>query len=227
MKLLFPPKTTAGWWNLTLVLAIATIVYNLAEGMVSVFFGVQDEALTLFGFGLDSFIELISGAGILVMVLRIRRDPEATKTPFERAALRVTGTGFYLLVGILVLTGVYNLIVGHEPESTFAGVIISCLSIGLMWALVVGKRAAGKALNSAAIIADANCALVCVYMSVALLVSSGVYTLTGFGAVDSLGAFALAYYSYKEGKEAFENAESLSDTCGCSCSCVGECHCES
>lgn len=214
------PKSENGWWRLALALAVITIVYNLAEGLVSVFFGFEDEALTLFGFGLDSFIELISGFGILVMVTRIRIDPDKPKSELERAALRITGGAFYLLVAILVVTGIYNLWVGHKPDNTIPGVIISSISILLMWALVASKKAAGKSLDSPAILADANCALVCVYMSVALLVSSLTYMLTGFGAVDSLGAFALAFYSFNEGREAFEKAESLTDKCGCG----DECH---
>jgi hypothetical protein len=39
-------------------LAIATIVYNILEGLVSVYFGFEDESLALFGFGIDSFIEV-------------------------------------------------------------------------------------------------------------------------------------------------------------------------
>jgi len=47
-----------------IVLAYITIFYNLAEGIVSVYFGLEDETLSLFGFGLDSFVEVISGVGI-------------------------------------------------------------------------------------------------------------------------------------------------------------------
>jgi hypothetical protein len=72
-------------------LAVFYVVHNLAEGVFSVDFGLQDEALTLFGFGIDSFVEALSGLGIFAMVLRIRQHPEAEKTRFERTALRVTG----------------------------------------------------------------------------------------------------------------------------------------
>jgi len=41
------------------LLAIITIVYNLVEGIVSVFFGAADETLSLFGFGIDSFVEVL------------------------------------------------------------------------------------------------------------------------------------------------------------------------
>ena len=76
-----------------------------------------------------------------------------------------------------------------------------------------GKRKVGRALNSAPILADANCTLVCVYMSIVLLVSSLIYQLTGFGWVDSLGALGLIYFSYSEGKESFEKAAGMECEC--------------
>lgn len=47
--------------------------------MVAVFFGQKDTGLTLFGFGVDSFIEVISGLGIAHMVVRIRREPGSAR----------------------------------------------------------------------------------------------------------------------------------------------------
>ena len=50
-------------------LAIFTIVYNLIEGLVVTWFGYHDETLALFGFSVDSFIEMISGIGIAHLLL--------------------------------------------------------------------------------------------------------------------------------------------------------------
>ncbi|MFZ5819467.1 MAG: cation transporter [Chloroflexota bacterium] len=207
-------ETTNRSWRYALWLAIFTILYNLAEGLVSIYFGVSDETLTLFGFGVDSFIEVISGIGILAMVLRIRQNPDTERSRFERSALRVTGTSFYLLALGLAATAVYNLSSGHKPETTLPGVIISLVSIAIMWALVSGKRKVGRALDSAPILADANCTLVCVYMSLVLLASSLIYEFTGFGFVDSLGALGLIYFSVNEGREAFEKARGMECECG-------------
>lgn len=201
------------YWSYALWLAVFTILYNLGEGLISIFFGVSDEALTLFGFGVDSFIEVISGIGILAMVLRIRQSPETPRSQFERTALRVTGTSFYLLAVGLGATAIYNLFTAHKPDTTLPGLIISIISILIMWVLVMGKRKVGHTLNSSPILADANCTLVCVYMSVVLLVSSLVYELTGFGFVDSIGALGLIYFSYNEGKESFEKAAGMEDCC--------------
>ena len=198
-------------WIYALWLAIFTVTYNLAEGLISIYFGASDETITLFGFGVDSFIEVMSGIGILAMVLRIRQNPNASRSRFEKSALRITGISFYILVVGLAVTAVYNLFTAHKPQTTIPGLIISIVSIAMMWALVTGKRKVGRALNSEPILSDANCTMVCIYMSVVLLVSSLIYQLTGFGFVDSIGALGLIWFSYSEGKESFEKAAGMDD----------------
>ena len=194
-------------------LAIITVIYNLIEGLVAIYFGVADETLALFGFGVDSFIEVLSGAGIIAMILRIRRNPDTERSKFEVTALRITGTSFYILALGLGITVTVNLISGHKPETTVAGLVISLISIATMWLLIRAKRDVGEKLNSVPILADANCTLVCLYMSLVLLASSAIYALTGFGFVDSLGAIGLVYFSYNEGKEAFEKARGIECSC--------------
>jgi divalent metal cation (Fe/Co/Zn/Cd) transporter len=206
-------STANKYWSYALWLALFTIFYNLAEGLISIFFGVSDETLTLFGFGVDSFIEVMSGIGILAMVLRIRHNPETPRSQFEKTALRVTGTSFYLLAAGLAISAIYSLFTAHKPETTLPGLIISIISIAVMWALVMGKQKVGRTLDSSPILADANCTMVCIYMSVVLLASSLIYQLTGFGFIDSIGALGLIYFSYNEGRESFEKAAGMEDCC--------------
>lgn len=213
MTTLVQKNTLSIYWQYALWLAIFTIFYNLAEGLISVFFGISDEALTLFGFGADSFIEVMSGAGILAMVIRIRQNPNTSRTRFEITALRITGTAFYLLVVGLGGTAIYNLFTRHKPVTTLPGIIISIISIAIMWLLVAGKRKVGRALNSMPMLADANCTMVCIYMSIVLLASSLIYKFSGFGFVDSIGALGLIYFSVKEGREAFDKARGLECDC--------------
>ena len=194
-------------------LSLFTIFYNIIEGLVSMFLGYADETLSLFGFGADSFIEVMSGIGIAIMILRIRQNPESPKSTFEKTALRITGTAFYLLSAGLFAGIVLNLITRHKPETTLPGVIISLVSIAVMAWLMAAKKNIGRKLNSEPIIADANCTRVCVYMSLVLLASSLVYELTGFAYADAIGAAGLMYFSITEGKEAFEKVKGKE--CGC------------
>lgn len=188
-------------------LSLFTIAYNVVEGIVSMLLGYQDETLVLFGFGVDSFIEVISGIGIAIMILRIRKNPTSSKSKFEVTALRITGTAFYLLSAGLVIGIILNLITDNKPETTLWGIIISLVSILVMIWLVIAKKSIGKKLKSEPIIADANCTKICVYMSLVLLVSSMIYELTGFKYADVIGAAGLVYFSVTEGMEAFEKAK--------------------
>jgi divalent metal cation (Fe/Co/Zn/Cd) transporter len=188
-------------------LSLFTIFYNILEGIVSMVLGYQDETLTLFGFGADSFIEVMSGIGIAVMILRIKKNPDSPKSSFENSALKITGTAFYLLSAGLLSAIILNLISHHKPDSTLWGTIISLVSIAVMVWLMNAKKNVGKKLQSAPIIADANCTKICVYMSVVLLLSSLVYELTGFVYADIIGAAGLIYFSISEGKEAFDKAK--------------------
>lgn len=80
--------------------------------------------------------------------------------------------------------------------------------------LIHYKLKVGRALDSQAIIADANCTKTCLYLSVILFISSVGYELSGVGGFDTLGALLIAYFSFKEGREAFEKAKT-GKNCGC------------
>lgn len=203
------------WYRWALLLAGITIFYNLAEGLVSVWFGLGDETLALFGFGLDSFIEVLSGIGILHMIIRQRRQPEQkVRDAFEVTALRITGTAFYLLIAGVGLTALVNLGAGHKPETTFWGIVVSSLSIATMYALMRAKLSVGDKLDSAALKADANCTRACLYMSFLLLAASLIYQATGFAYADSLGALGIMWFAWREGQEAFDKAANKRTCCG-------------
>lgn len=203
------------------LLALLTVLYNIVEGVVSVWFGVSDETFALFGFGLDSFVEVMSGVGVWHMVRRLRGGGEERRDEFERRALRITGGAFYLLALGLVATTVVGAVQGHRPESTFWGIVVSVVSIAAMWLLIRAKVSVGHALSSSAILADAACTRVCLYLSFILLAASAGYELLGIPLLDAAGALGVAWFSWKEGREAFDKAKGLNCSCSCSCSSAG------
>jgi divalent metal cation (Fe/Co/Zn/Cd) transporter len=203
-------------------LALITIVYNIAEGLISIFFGLGDESMSLFGFGLDSFVEVVSGIGIWHMIRRFRQNGGEQLDRFEQRALRITGTAFYVLTLGLVITSITDLVRGHRPESTFWGIVISLISIVSMWALIRAKVSVGTKLKSQAILADAACTRVCLQLSVVLLIASAGYKLTNIGVLDSIGALVIGGLCFREGKEAFEKARTGSFSCACGGSCKKE-----
>jgi len=197
-----------------LILSMATILISLLEGIASVYFGYKDETLTLFGFGIDSLIEMVSGLGVYFMIKRIISSPTNERSKYEITSLKITGFGFYILIAGLTVGIIVNLYNGYQPKTTFAGVIISLISIVLMLILIKRKLFVGNKLKCAPIISDANCTRVCVYMSVIVLIASSLYEFFGIKYVDILGALGIIYFSFKEGREAFEKAKGI-ETCNC------------
>jgi divalent metal cation (Fe/Co/Zn/Cd) transporter len=157
------------------------------------------------------------------MIFRMKKSgnqPEK-RDRFEKTALRITGFAFYLLTLGLVAGAVINILNQSEPETTMVGIIISSLSILTMYFLMKYKLIIGKKLNSDAIIADANCTRICFYLSIVLLVSSGLYELFQIPYIDIAGSLVIAWFAFNEGREAFEKARSGNLKCYC-----GNEHCE-
>jgi divalent metal cation (Fe/Co/Zn/Cd) transporter len=200
-------------------LSLITIIYNLAEGLISVYYGAGDETLALLGFGVDSFVEVISGIGIAHMIIRMKNSKVESRDSFEKTALRVTGSVFYILTIGLIVGSVLNIIKDVKPATTIPGIIIAVISIATMYWLMNSKLKVGKAMNSDAIIADANCTKTCFYLSFILLIASGLYELFGIAYFDVLGSLGIAYFAFKEGREAFEKVKSGNLMCNCDDHC--------
>ena len=207
------------WLNVALWLSIITIIYNIIEGLVSVYFGSTDDTLVLLGFGIDSFVEVISGIGILHMVIRMQRSEIKDFDKFERLALRITGIAFMLLAAGLVVGSVLKIIQHSKPETTFAGIIIAAISILSMYFLMYYKLKTGRALNSEAIIADAHCTRTCLYLSFILLGSSVLYELFKINYIDVAGSMGIAWYAFSEGRESLEKARKNQLACHCCENC--------
>ncbi len=204
---------TARLLKAAFILSVITVVYNIGEGLVSTIFGYADDALALFGFGVDSFVEVISGIGIGHMVWRMRHSPVGERDRFERRALYITGGSFFLLAAGLVIGSVLNIVYDIRPDTTIAGIIIAAVSIATMRVLYSYKLKTGRMLGSAPIIADANCTRTCFYLSFILLGSSMLYELFRISYIDIIGSLGIAWFAFREGKESLEKARSNSLSC--------------
>ncbi len=211
------PANTKKLYQRAYILSLITIFYNIIEGLVSTFYGAGDETLALFGFGVDSFIEVISAIGIAHMIIRMKNTAISERDKFEIQALRITGTAFYILTVSLLVGSIINIIYKAEPVTTFWGIVISSISIVTMYVLYSYKMKVGKNLGSEPIISDANCTKTCFYLSFILLGSSLLYEVFRIPYVDAVGSLGIAWYAFKEGREAFEKAKSKRLSCGDDC----------
>ena len=174
-----------------------TIVWNCLEGLVALIAGALAGSISLVGFGIDSFIEVTSGATLL---WRMAVDSEEhTRERNERLSLRVVGTCFLLLSAYVAYESISDLNNRKAPEHSVPGIILACVSLIVMPILSHAKKDVGKRLGSAAMKADAKQTDFCVYLSALLLAGLLLNTTLGWWWADPVAALIMAPIIAKEG----------------------------
>lgn len=197
-------------------LARFTIAYNVVEGVVSMAFGAGGESLALFGFGVDSFIEVASAAMVLWR-LRAEFDGTAVAAGRERLA-GMWVSGLLIALGLGTIAGSVLQLARHgHPDTTLPGVVISVLSLSFMFWLWRSKRAVAIALDSRTLRQDAACSLGCIQLSLTLLAGSLLYWLSpALWWADSTAAIVIAALILREGWSGLLAARRGAG-CGCGC----------
>ena len=185
-----------------------TLGYNFLEGLLSVGAGLLAGSVALVGFGVDSFIESLSG-GILLWRLHGDKGEER-----EHLALRLVGVSFLVLAVYVAFDAGKSLIRHEPPEASYLGIAITVLSLFVMPILARAKRQVGTGINSRALQADARQTDICVYLSFILLVGLGLNALFGWWWADPAAALVMVPIIAKEGFAALRG-----EACGCGTSC--------
>ncbi|HEY6944306.1 MAG TPA: cation transporter [Candidatus Acidoferrum sp.] len=144
-----------------------TIGWNCLEGIVAVVAGAFAGSISLVGFGVDSFIEVTSGAALL---WRLSLDAQAHRRErIEKLTLRIVGVCFLALAAYVGYEALSALGGRRAPEHSIPGIILACVSLIAMPLLSRAKRRAATSLKSAALRADAKQTAFCTYLSAILL----------------------------------------------------------
>jgi divalent metal cation (Fe/Co/Zn/Cd) transporter len=179
-----------------------TVAWNSLEGIVALIAGTIAGSISLVGFGIDSFIEVTSGAALL---WRMSVDADVHRRERnERLALRIVGLCFLALAAYVAYESVGDLMQHKAPEQSIPGIVLACVSLVAMPLLSRAKRKVGTALGSAAMHADAKQTEFCVYLSAILLVGLLLNALFGLWWADPVAALIMAPIIAKEGIEGIQ-----------------------
>ena len=174
-----------------------TIAWNTAEGVVAVVAGWLAGSIALVGFGVDSFIEVTSGAALL---WRMAVDADVQRRErSEKRALRIVGLCFVGLAAYIAYESLSDLVRKHAPERSIPGVVLACISLVVMPLLSRAKMKIGEALNSIAMNADAKQNEFCAYLSAILLCGLLLNALFGLWWADPVAALVMVPIIANEG----------------------------
>jgi len=189
-------------------LSYFTVGYNLLEGVISLIAGYLAGSIALVGFGLDSFVESLSGG---VMIWRFAHRPglsQEAEARLENRAVKMVGYTFLGLAAYVFYEAVTKLYFKEKPDPSLVGIIIALASLIVMPWLFYRKYRVGKSLNSPSLMADSRQTLACAFLSAALLVGLSLNFFYGLWQADPLIGLLIAVFLVREGYEAIK-AEKL------------------
>lgn len=175
----------------------ATITYNVVEAVIALAAGTVASSTALIGFGLDSFVEVLSAAAVAWQFAA--PDPETR----ERVALKVIAVSFFGLALYVAVDAVLALTGLREPEHSPIGIALTAISLAIMPLLSLLERRTGRLLGSASAIADSKQTLICSYLSAAVLVGLLLNTLLGWTWADPVAGLVVVAFAVREGLEAW------------------------
>lgn len=186
-----------------------TVGWNVAEGLIAVAAGLAAGSIALIGFGVDSFVESISGA---VLIWRLRAeavggaDDERIEY-VERRASRLVALSFVILAAYVGFEAIRTLLVQERPDASPVGIALMALSLVVMLWLARAKRETGEALGSRALIADSNQTFACWYLSATTLAGLVLNAAFALWWADPIAALVIVVFLVREAREAWEGEE--------------------
>ncbi len=190
-----------------LLLSYFTVFYNILEGILSLLAGSMADSIALIGFGLDSFVESISG-GIVIWRFRLHgKISEEEEEKAERKAARFIGYTFFILAVYVLYESVKKLYLREVADPSLFGILIAMISLITMPVLFFLKYRTGRQMGSRSLVADSKETLACSFLSLALLVGLGLNYLFGLWQADPIIGFVVVGFLIKEGWETLEGEE--------------------
>ena len=177
-----------------------TVAWNSAEGVISIAAGWLAGSIALVGFGVDSLIEVSSGA---VLLWRLHTDAEeALRERRERRALKLVGMSFLLLAAYVASEAGKSLYYREAPDESWIGIAIAALSLIVMPLLARAKRRVAAVITSRALVADSRQTDICAYLSAILLAGLGLNAVLGWWWADPVAGLVMVPIIAHEGFDA-------------------------
>lgn len=187
-----------------------TVSWNVLEGLVAIAAGVIASSIALVGFGVDSFIEVLSG---LVMLWRLRAEGSGRlpNEEAERRAIKLIAITFFILSAYVSFEAVRDLLTGEKAETSMVGLILTALSLVVMPILAHKKRQLAREMGSVSLQADSTETQLCVYLSATVFLGLAANALFGWWWMDSVAALVVAALALREGWEAWTTEDLCCD----------------
>lgn len=183
-----------------------SLAWHALEAAIAITAGVIAGSVALVAFGADSVIEAGAGLVVLWLVTGERLSSHSA----ERRAQQLIAGSFILLAIYVTVESTRDLISGHHPAISWAGMALAAITLAAMPPLAAAKRRVGTALGSSAATSESRQTMLCAYLSAALLAGLLANAMAGSWWADPAVGLLISAVALSEARNAWE-----SETCGC------------
>lgn len=188
-------------------LEVLTVGWMIVEAVVAIGSGVVAGSTLLVAFGLDSVIELISGATVLWRLATEAGGGNDERVEVaERRSAWVVAISLALLCVYVLATAIYGLVTRTKPDPSAPGIGIALAAALIMPPLAISKRRIAARIASDALHGDAVEGITCAYMAGTVLIGLAANALVGWWWAEYVAALAFLGWLLRETREAFEEA---------------------
>lgn len=195
-------------------LVLATLLYNVAEGIIAIWAGVRAGSISLVAFGADSYLE-VAAAAVVLWRLGIA-DSECAEAVEDRA-VQFIGWTFLALAAAIVYQSAWSLAAGGSAGESLIGIGLAAASVIVMPGIAFLKLRAAARGNIPVLAVEAKETLACSYLSLTLLIGLLVTALLGWWWLDAVTALLLTPWLIREGLEGIRGEACAGDVRPCSC----------
>ncbi len=193
-------KPPSALWTARRLVAL-TLAYNVIEAAIALWSGVEADSIALFGFGLDSVIEIAASAVMFWgLVLPAAEDR-------DRQIGRFIGGTFLALALYVSAQAVLTLWQREVPDASMVGIVLAVASLVIMPLLAWRKLGIAKELGSRNLEAEAKETLACSYLSLSLLLGLGANAWLEWWWADPVAALLMVPWLVREGFEGIRGDE--------------------
>lgn len=187
-----------------LLLSYFTVIYNVIEGIISIFVGTSTGSISLIGFGLDSFIESLSGSILIWRFTKSSHISNSHTDETEQKAIRFISITFFILGAYVLYESITKLLNQEPPTQSTWGMIIALISIMVMIGLYKNKINLGMKNHIRSLVADSKQTLACIWMSITMLIGLSLHYMFGIWWSDAIAGIIISIFLFKEGYKTYK-----------------------
>lgn len=190
----------------------ASLIYNIAEVVVSLTAGFATGSSALISWGVDSIVE---GNSAAFMIWRLHGEEKGISQrdlrKRKKIALGVLSATFTIAVLFILYEAISKFVSGETASMSWWGIGILFVSLVVNPLLAWGKYHYGKLTDAPTLKYDAIDTMICEYQTIVVLLGIALVQWKGWWWADPVAALLIVPYVSHEAWKAFRDARDVGD----------------